>query len=131
MRQRHCFPIAALVAVLMALPAARADAAEPAASAGIRYLALVNRAHDSIDRLEVAEPGSGRFQDVALGEAVRGGGDSSTVELHGVGCRYDVRFTFRTGQKMVYENVDVCGLQALRVQRPPRDQLDRRHATTP
>ncbi len=131
MRQRHSFPMAVLVAALMILPATRASASEPAASAGVRYLALVNRAHDGIDRLEVAEPGSGAFQEVALGETVRGGGDSSTVELRGNGCRYDVRFTFRTGRRMVYENVDVCRLQALRVQPPPRDSLDLRQATTP
>lgn len=130
MRLRHSFPIATFVAAFLAVPALAVSAA-PIPPDGIRYLALVNRAHDSIDRLEVSEPGRGEFQEVALGEAVRGGGDSSTVELRGAGCRYDVRFTFRTGQRMVYENVDVCGLQALRVQRPPRDQLDLRHATTP
>ncbi|MGX5732521.1 hypothetical protein ACWKWK_18570 [Pseudoxanthomonas beigongshangi] len=130
MRQCHSFPMAALVAALMILSATTASASEPAASAGIRYLALVNRAHDSIDRLEVAEPGSGAFQEVAL-DKVRGGGDSSTVELRGNGCRYDVRFTFHTGQRMVYENVDVCRLQALRVQPPPREPLDLRQATTP
>ena len=131
MRQRHSFPMAALVAASMILSAAGAAASEPAPAAGLRYLVLVNRAHDSIDRLEVAEPGSGAFQEVVLGEAVRGGGDSSTVELHGNGCRYDVRFTFRTGQRMVYENVDVCRLQALRVQRPSRNAPDTRQATLP
>lgn len=130
MRLRHSFPIAALVAVFLLLPVARVSAS-PAATDGIRYLSLINRAHDSIERLEVAEPGSGQFHELPLGEMVRGGGDSSTIELRGNRCHYDVRFTFRTGQRMVYEKVDVCRLQALRVQPPPRDKLDLRQATTP
>ncbi len=129
MRLRHCLPVAAFVAVFLAVPFG--VSASPATPDGIRYLSLINRAHDSVERLEVSAPGSGEFRELALGERVRGGGDSSTVELRGNQCHYDVRFTFRTGQRMVYENVDVCRLQALRVQPPPRDKLDLRQATTP
>ena len=45
----------------------------------IRYLDLINRAHDSVTSLEVAPAGSDAFQKKPLGAPLRGGGDSTTI----------------------------------------------------
>ena len=96
--------IRAAVLILSLATATHAVAAEPAT----RYLELSNRAHDSLTALAIAEPGSDAFRDLPLGAPVRGGGDSTTLQLAGDACRYDLRFTFRNGRSMIYRDVDVC-----------------------
>lgn len=109
-----------LCAVLLVLPLLPASVAAHAKDqARTRYLTLVNRAYDSVVSLQVAERGSGAFREVPLGEALRGGGGSATVSLHGAGCVYDARFQFRDGRSLVYEGVDVCRYEVVRIRALP------------
>ncbi|WIH05891.1 hypothetical protein KHF85_05355 [Xanthomonas translucens pv. graminis] len=87
------------------------------------YVMLVNRAHDSVTKLSVADPGSGAFRDVAV-DRLRGGGDSATVGIHGAGCRYDMRFAFDDGRTLVYQDLDVCHYGLVRIRPLPRKGVD-------
>jgi hypothetical protein len=80
-----------------------------------RYVELINRAHDSVTSLAVAPAGSDSFQDKPLGVALRGGGDSATIEIASDSCLHDFRFGFRNGQTVIYEGVDVCRGNSLRI----------------
>ncbi len=84
------------------------------------YVMLVNRAHDSVTKLSVADPGSGAFRDVVV-DPLRGGGDSATVGVHGAGCRYDLRFAFDDGRTLVYQDLDVCRYSLVRIMPLPRE----------
>jgi hypothetical protein len=89
-----------------------------------RYLVLINRAHDSVTSLAVAAAGSDVFRETPLGAPLRGGGVSTTVGVK-VGaedesCLYDLRFTFRNGRTLIYQDVDICRYRRLRIQPPPR-----------
>lgn len=86
-----------------------ATAAHAGGGKNIRYLDLINRAHDSVTSLEVAPAGSDAFQKKPLGAPLRGGGDSTTIEIAGESCLYDIRFKFRNGRTLVYKDVDICG----------------------
>lgn len=90
----------ALVAALLIAPAAHA-------ADGIRYLELLNRAHDSITAVAIAAAGSGQFQPAAI-DPVPGGGGATTVAVGDAGCRYDLQVGFGNGRNVVYSNVDVC-----------------------
>lgn len=85
-----------------------------------RYLELINRAHDSMTSFAVAAPGSDAFVDVPLGAPLRGGGDSTTLELADANCRYDLRFMFIDGRAMVYRDVDICRYPRVRIRHMPR-----------
>lgn len=98
-----------------------ATAAHAGGGNNIRYLDLINRAHDSVTSLEVAPAGSDAFQKKPLGAPLRGGGDSTTIEIAGENCLYDVRFKFRNGRTLVYKDVDVCGGGKLAIRPLPRD----------
>jgi hypothetical protein len=87
----------------------------------IRYLDLVNRAHDSVTSLEVAPAGSGTFQPKTLGAPLRGGGDSTTIEIMAESCLYDFRFKFRNGKTLIYKDVDVCSGGKLAIRQTARD----------
>ncbi|MCC4596033.1 hypothetical protein NRY95_15995 [Xanthomonas campestris pv. phormiicola] len=87
------------------------------------YVMLVNRAHDSVTAFAVADAGSGTFREVPL-DALRGGGDSATVGVRGVGCRYDLRFAFDDGRSLVYQDLDVCRYGLVRIRPLPRKQAD-------
>ncbi|MCC7633840.1 hypothetical protein [Stenotrophomonas rhizophila] len=102
------------VAVLLATTTA-APAAE-----GLRYLALLNRAHDSVTALAVAPAGSGRFRDMSI-DALPGGGGATTVGVADAGCRYDLQVGFRNGRSVVYANVDVCRGGTLVISAMPKD----------
>lgn len=98
-----------------------ATAAHAGGGKNIRYLDLINRAHDSVTSLEVAPAGSDAFQKKPLGAPLRGGGDSTTIEIAGESCLYDVRFKFLNGRTLVYKDVDVCGGGKLAIRPLPRD----------
>ncbi len=110
-----------LYAVLLVASSLPASVAVHAADqARTRYLTLVNRAHDSVVSLQVAERGSGVFREVPLDGALAGGGGSATIGLHGAGCAYDARFGFRDGRSLVYEGVDLCRYEVVRIRALPR-----------
>jgi len=98
-----------------------ANAAYAGAGKDLRYLDLINRAHDSVMSLEVAPAGSGDFQQKPLGVPLRGGGDSTTIEIAGESCLYDLRFKFRNGKTLIYKDVDVCSGGRLAIRPLPRD----------
>lgn len=85
-----------------------------------RYLELINRAHDSMASFAIAAPGSDAFVEVPLGAPLRGGGDSTTLEVADAGCRYDLRFTFIDGRAMVYRGIDICRYPRVRIRHLPR-----------
>ncbi|KAF1706003.1 hypothetical protein [Pseudoxanthomonas sacheonensis] len=96
-------------------------AAAHAGGKNIRYLDLINRAHDSVISLEVAPAGSDAFQEKPLGAPLRGGSDSTTIEIAGESCLYDIRFKFRNGRTLVYKDVDICSGGKLAIRPLPRD----------
>ena len=98
-----------------------ASTAHAGAGKDIRYLDLINRAHDSVTSLEVAPAGSDAFQEKPLGAPLRGGGDSTTIEIAGGSCLYDIRFKFRNGRTLVYKDVDICSGGKLAIRPIPRD----------
>jgi len=77
------------------------------AGEGIRYLELLNRAHDSVTGVAVAPAGSDRFRQVDI-DLLPGGGGATRLAVANTGCRYDLRVAFRNGQQVVYPNVDAC-----------------------
>jgi hypothetical protein len=83
-----------------------------------RYVALINRAHDSVTSLAIAPAGSDSFSDKPLGVPMRGGGDSATIEIESDTCLYDFRFGFLNGQTLIYEGVDICRVGSLRIEPP-------------
>lgn len=102
-----------------------ATAAHAGAGKNTRYLDLINRAHDSVTSLEVAPAGSDAFQEKPLGAPLRGGGDSTTIEIAGESCLYDVRFKFRNGRTLVYKEVDICGGGKLAIRPLPTSDATR------
>jgi len=98
-----------------------ANAAHAGPGKDIRYLDLINRAYDSVTSLEVAPAGSDAFQQKPLGVPLRGGGDSTTIEIAGEGCLYDLRFKFRNGKTLIYKDVDICSGGKLAIRPVPRD----------
>ncbi|UYB51295.1 hypothetical protein OCJ37_15030 [Xanthomonas sp. AM6] len=115
----HPFRTACLASALLA-----AAATAQAQDAGRKhYLTVVNRAHDSVTAVAVADTGSAVFRDVAL-DPLRGGGDSATVGVQGAGCRYDVRFAFEDGRTLVYQDLDVCRYGLVRIRPLPRREMD-------
>lgn len=108
---------AAMFAAL--LPAAFAYAGPEKHS---HYLELINRERDSLISLEIADAGSDAFRDIPFGTPLGGGGESTTVRIAGEGCRYDLRFVFRDGRRLVYQGVDVCRYDRLRIRRLPQAQ---------
>lgn len=111
---------AALALCLVAIPAAYA-------LAGDRYVVVINRAHDSVVGLSTAVAGQDAYRDAALGEPLRGGGATATIELQGEGCLRDFRVAFRDGRQQLYRDVDVCRRQRLQLRPFPRDAASRRH----
>lgn len=110
----------AFLAIL--LFATAATAARAGAGSDTRYLDLINRAHDSVTSLEVAPAGSDAFREKPLGAPLRGGGDSTTIEIAGESCLYDIRFKFRNGRTLIYKDVDICSGGKLAIRRlPARD----------
>jgi hypothetical protein len=81
-----------------------------------RYVKLINRAHDSVTSLAIAGAGDDVFRDKPLGAPLRGGGDSATIEIASDRCLYDFRFGFRDGRTVVYQGVDVCHGDSLRIE---------------
>jgi len=109
--------------LLLALlsPVALPDAG---ATGPVRYLELINRAHDSLASVAVSPAGRNDFEPLTLGGPVPGGGGSATVEIAGEGCRYDFRLTFRPGRAVLYPDIDVCRHRGLRIQPLPRKEAD-------
>lgn len=109
---------AAVLAALLVATAARADEGTQTRGTQTRYVELTNRAHDSVTSLAIATAGSDSFHDKPLGTPLRGGGDSATIEIASDSCLYDFRFGFRDGQTMVYQDVDICRGNRLRIEPP-------------
>ena len=84
-----------------------------------RYLELINRTHDSMTSFEIATAGSDVFREMPLGAALRGGGDSTTLELVADSCVHDLRFVFRSGRTLIYESVDICRHPRVHIRRLP------------
>lgn len=72
-----------------------------------RYLALLNRAHDSVTSVQVAASGTDAFEPRAI-DTLAGGGGGTTLRLGDSGCRFDLRLEFRDGRRAIYRDVDVC-----------------------
>lgn len=104
----------AFIAAFALAGVAHASAREPA-----RYLQLVNRAPDSVMSLATASAGDDAFRNVPLAEPLHGG-EATTVQVAGGGCRHDVRVEFRNGRTLVYRDVDVCRKGGLYIDRAPR-----------
>jgi hypothetical protein len=96
----------------------------------IRYLELVNRAHDSIVSLSVAAAGRDEFRELPMGAPLGGGGGAATFPVAGVDCLYDVRASFSDGRAQVYRNLDLCRHRGLRIP-PLRTSADRKQAEGP
>ncbi|NYF34848.1 hypothetical protein [Stenotrophomonas sp. JAI102] len=105
----------AAVAVLLAATTPAIAAAE-----GVRYLALLNRAHHSVTTLAIAPAGSTHYRETPI-DAVPGGGGAATVGVADAGCRYDLQVGFRNGRSVVYSNVDVCRGGTLVISAMPKD----------
>ena len=82
---------------------------------------LVNATLDSVTGVAMAPASSDAFEEIALGEALRGGRASATVDLPAGDCLRDVRVTFLHGRSQVFPSVDVCRSRTLRLatQRQP------------
>ncbi|WP_411851268.1 hypothetical protein ACLB90_01300 [Stenotrophomonas sp. LGBM10] len=106
------FLMIALTLVPLAVPMRAAADAAP-------YLGLLNRAHDSITAVAAAPAGTDAFAPVAI-DPLPGGGGGTTVQLGVPGCRFDLRLTFRTGHRAVYQGVDVCRGDTLVIAPLPR-----------
>ena len=106
--------------ICVAVLAILATSTAYAGNAHTRYLELINRAHDSMASFAVAAPGSDAFVEVPLGAPLRGGGDSTTLEIADAGCRYDLRFMFVDGRSSIYRGVDICRYPKVRIRHLPR-----------
>ena len=96
----------------------------------IRYLELVNRAHDSVVSLSVATAGSQEFRELPMGAPVGGGGQAATFSVAGEDCRYDIRASFSDGRAQVYRDLDLCRHRGLRIP-PLRMSADRKQVEGP
>jgi hypothetical protein len=96
----------------------------------IRYLELVNRAHDSVVSLSVATAGSQEFRELPMGAPVGGGGQAATFSVAGEDCRYDIRASFSDGRAQVYRDLDLCRHRGLRIP-PLRMSPDRKQVEGP
>lgn len=105
---RSAFAAALAVSFCIAVPQAQAVAQT-------RYFDLINRTQDSLMSLSIAPSGSDAFQDKPLDAPVIGGGGATTIQIAGAECVYDFRFVFRTGEALVYKEVDVCRSRGLRI----------------
>ena len=120
-------PASLALFVLLAIPAA----AHAQTAGAQRPLPVINRAHDSIVAIAVAEPGGGRFREIPLDGPLHGGGNEVTVQMPVDGCRHDVRLVFRGGRSVVYKDLQTCRLASLRVDRVPRGESPPRWARQP
>lgn len=110
---RFAFVAVCLCAVAMSAASAQART---------RYLELVNRAHDSVVAVAIADAGQPAFRDTPLGESLRGGGGSATIELDGDACLRDFRVAFRDGRHQLYRDIDVCRRPRLQLRPFPRER---------
>jgi hypothetical protein len=94
------------------------DMAHAHAEPSIRYLELINRAHNSIVSLAIAAEGSDAFRDLPIDTPLQGGGNATTLAVAGEACRYDIRVSFRDGRSLLYKGFDVCRYRSLRVRAP-------------
>lgn len=87
-----------------------------------RYLELINRAHDSVVAVAIADAGRSEFRAAVIGEPLRGGGASTTIELDGDACLRDLRVAFGDGRSQLYREVDVCRRQRLQLRPFPHER---------
>ena len=93
-----------------------ADIARPPAATGQMHLfTVVNATLDSVTGLAMASARSDAFEEVTLGEALRGGLASATVHVPDGGCLRDIRVTFLNGRTQVFPSIDVCRSRTLRL----------------
>ena len=74
----------------------------------------------------LASTGSGNtsaeFRAAVIGEPLRGGGASTTIELDGDACLRDLRVAFGDGRSQLYREVDVCRRQRLQLRPFPHER---------
>lgn len=104
----------AVLAILLTTTATHAGV-----RAHTRYLELINRAHDSVTSFAIAPAGSDAFREMPLGAPLRGGGDSTTIEVTDESCLYDLRFVFLNGRALIYQGVDICRHPRVHIRRLP------------
>ena len=84
-----------------------------------RYFDLVNASHDSVTMLAVATTGGADFREIEFDAPLKGGVNSTTVELPDGDCLRDFRAVFADGRALLYPGIDVCRYHRLRL--IPRD----------
>ncbi|KRA74279.1 hypothetical protein ASD78_12360 [Lysobacter sp. Root667] len=114
------------VVLVIAVGAATQVAAQANVQPHTRYLELINRARDSLVSLAIAPAGGETFRELPIGEPLRGGGASTTLEVDGGNCVYDFRMVFRDGRAAIYRDIDVCRYRSLHVRPLPRVATDGR-----
>jgi hypothetical protein len=108
------------VVLVIAIGAAAQAAAQANVQPHSHYLELINRARDSLVSLAIAPAGGEAFREMPIGEPLRGGGASTTLEVDGGNCVYDFRMVFHNGRTAVYRDVDVCRYRSLHIRPLPR-----------
>jgi len=89
-----------------------------AADAGCRparHFDLVNATLDSVIALAIAPADGDAFQDIDLGQPLRGGLTSTTLDVPAGGCLRDLRVTFNGGRTQLFPHIDVCRSSGLRL----------------
>lgn len=85
----------------------------------MRYLEIINRAHDRVTSVWLAPAGSHAYRELLLGEQVRGGGAAATVQIVSDHCLHDVLVEFNGGRRALYPEVDICRHHGLRLRPLP------------
>lgn len=80
-----------------------------------QHFELVNATFDSIIALAIASAGHDAFQDITLGQPLRGGLTSMTFDVPAGGCLRDLRVIFRGGRTQLFPRIDVCRSSGLRL----------------
>lgn len=80
-----------------------------------RHFDLVNATFDSIIALTMAPADHDAFQDIILGQPLRGGLTSMTFDVPAGGCLRDLRVTFHGGRTQLFSHIDVCRSSGLRL----------------
>jgi hypothetical protein len=116
--------LAALLTAMSALPAYAQSATTAPTTAkdgriAPRYFDVVNASHDSVEAIAIAPAGSNTFEQIEIGDPLRGGVTAITLDVPAGGCLRDVRVTFRGERALLYPAIDLCRARGLRLS--PRD----------
>ncbi|GAB2543248.1 hypothetical protein [Rhodanobacter koreensis] len=80
-----------------------------------RHFNLVNATFDSVIALAIAPADRDAFQDITLGQPLRGGLTSMTFDVPAGGCLRDLRVIFHDGHTQLFPRIDVCRSSGLRL----------------